>query len=166
LNCAAPPQLRRLHSCPKMRSDLRFVHENDGSDDVQRLPGLLRINDLPNDRKFDFTAKGHFLCRGADGVAAPDELQQRLQGLPDTPLTAPEVVKVFRRLNILGLPESGDVAPAPAPAISSSTRSFAAKRCAPQRDQQLRVPRQSPARSRPARSQRWCVRNQKPCPQR
>jgi|GEM_PF-2142886 len=61
LDCAAPPQLRRLNSCPKMRSDLRFVYEDDGSDDVQRLPGLLRINDLPNDHKFDFTAKGHFL---------------------------------------------------------------------------------------------------------
>lgn len=101
-------------SRPRMRSDLRFVHEDPGSDDVPRLPGLLRIIDLRNERKFDFTAQEHFLCREADGTATPEELQLRLGTLTDSPLTAAQVAKFFRRLNILGLLEPEEVAPAAA----------------------------------------------------
>ncbi|MBD3765426.1 MAG: hypothetical protein IE927_12060, partial [Rhodobacterales bacterium] len=92
-------------SRPRMRADLRFVHEGPGPEDGPRLPGLLRIIDLRNDRKFDFTAQEHFLCREADGQSTPEELQERLQAITDAPMTTAQVAKFFRRLHILGLLE-------------------------------------------------------------
>ena len=100
-------------SCPRMRSDLRFVHEDTGDEDGERLPGLLRIIDLRNDRKFDFSAQEHFLCKQADGEQSTDDLQQRLAAITDQPLSTAQVAKFFRRLNILGLLEPEEVAPAP-----------------------------------------------------
>ncbi len=130
-NAAAPVErpfgLRRAAATPvvarpKMRADLRFVHEGPAADTGQRLPGRLRIIDLRNDRRFDFDAQEHFLCTAADGLASPEDLQLRLQNLTDHPLTAVQVAKFFRRLNILGLLEPDEAAPVVAPAMRLRNR--------------------------------------------
>lgn len=92
---------------PKLRRDLRFVHEGaPPSRTSRRLPGRLRLIDPRSGRQYDFTSQEHVLCRGADGETPVADIQARLKRLTDTPLTDAQVAKFFRRLGVLGLLEA------------------------------------------------------------
>ncbi len=94
-------------SHPRLRRDLRFVHEGaPPSRTSRRLPGRLRLIDPRSGRQYDFTSQEHVLCRGADGETPVEDIRARLKRLTDTPLTDAQVAKFFRRLGVLGLLET------------------------------------------------------------
>ncbi len=93
------------HRWPRLRADLRLVHDNPVTG-----RGQVRVIDPRTGRQFAFTERENLMLQAADGQTDVDTLAARLAATLEGGTRPGEVTEFFRRLKILGLLDTSHLA--------------------------------------------------------